>query len=69
MPNYTAVLRAHITLTINADDEQDFFRRLRKWRDANPAKRYGRTVPAVVTMVPGMPLVALDHQKMPLRPR
>ena len=67
MPNYTAVIRAHITVTINADDPHEFMQKLQRWKDANRAKRYGRTVPATVVIVPGMPVVALDQQRMPIQ--
>ncbi len=65
MSKYTAVLRAHITVTIDADDRQEFFRKLSTWRNANRAKAFGRTT-ATVTMVPGMPVVALDHEHTPI---
>ncbi len=54
-------------MTIEADDEHDFLKRLAGWRYKNGCKHYGRTLPAIVTMIPGMPLLALDQEKMPLR--
>ena len=65
MPDYSVTLRAHVTVTIRADDPEDLHRRLGKWRVTNRAKQFGRR--AVAVIIPGDALLALDEEKMPVR--